>query len=58
MVRLSGQILQTLGRLGLREKTLVYLSSDQGAHLEEEVHGGSNGVYKGEPGVAPENGGC
>ncbi|XP_023819604.1 steryl-sulfatase isoform X1 [Oryzias latipes] len=41
-----GQILQTLGRLGLREKTLVYLSSDQGAHLEEEVHGGSNGVYK------------
>ncbi|XP_078798509.1 steryl-sulfatase isoform X4 [Oryzias latipes] len=42
-----GQILQTLGRLGLREKTLVYLSSDQGAHLEEEVHGGSNGVYKG-----------
>uniref|UniRef100_H2N297 Steroid sulfatase n=1 Tax=Oryzias latipes TaxID=8090 RepID=H2N297_ORYLA len=43
----SVQILQTLGRLGLREKTLVYLSSDQGAHLEEEVHGGSNGVYKG-----------
>ncbi|XP_024118890.1 steryl-sulfatase isoform X2 [Oryzias melastigma] len=46
-----GQIMQTLGRLGLRDNTLVYLSSDQGAHLEElsaagEVHRGSNGIYK------------
>ncbi|XP_018560015.1 steryl-sulfatase isoform X2 [Lates calcarifer] len=47
-----GQIMQTLDRLKLRENTLVYLTSDQGAHLEEisargEVHGGWNGIYKG-----------
>uniref|UniRef100_A0A8C6TPX8 Steroid sulfatase (microsomal), isozyme S n=1 Tax=Neogobius melanostomus TaxID=47308 RepID=A0A8C6TPX8_9GOBI len=42
-----GQILQTLERLGLSENTLVYLTSDQGAHLEEGTHGGHNGIYKG-----------
>ncbi|XP_042260914.1 steryl-sulfatase [Thunnus maccoyii] len=46
-----GQIMQTLDRLSLRENTLVYLTSDQGAHLEEisatgEVHRGWNGIYK------------
>ncbi|XP_029379639.1 steryl-sulfatase isoform X1 [Echeneis naucrates] len=46
-----GQIIQALDRLGLRDKTLVYLTSDQGAHLEEisargEVHRGWNGIYK------------
>uniref|UniRef100_A0A667XTD9 Steroid sulfatase n=1 Tax=Myripristis murdjan TaxID=586833 RepID=A0A667XTD9_9TELE len=46
-----GQIMQTLDRLQLRENTLVYLTSDQGAHLEEvsargEVHHGWNGIYK------------
>ncbi|KAM9327669.1 steryl-sulfatase [Pholidichthys leucotaenia] len=46
-----GQIMQTLDRLNLRENTLVYLTSDQGAHLEEisargEVHRGYNGIYK------------
>ncbi|XP_070814236.1 steryl-sulfatase [Chaetodon trifascialis] len=46
-----GQIMQTLDRLRLRENTLVYLTSDQGAHLEEisargEVHRGWNGIYK------------
>ncbi|XP_023282694.1 steryl-sulfatase [Seriola lalandi dorsalis] len=46
-----GQIIQTLDRLGLRGNTLVYLSSDQGAHLEEisasgEVLRGWNGIYK------------
>uniref|UniRef100_A0A8C6TKK0 Steroid sulfatase (microsomal), isozyme S n=1 Tax=Neogobius melanostomus TaxID=47308 RepID=A0A8C6TKK0_9GOBI len=41
-----GQILQTLERLGLSENTLVYLTSDQGAHLEEGTHGGHNGIYK------------
>uniref|UniRef100_UPI003AAEE0B9 steryl-sulfatase n=1 Tax=Centroberyx gerrardi TaxID=166262 RepID=UPI003AAEE0B9 len=46
-----GRIMQTLDRLRLRENTLVYLTSDQGAHLEEisakgEVHGGWNGIYK------------
>lgn len=48
----SGQIMQTLDRLQLTENTLVYLTSDQGAHLEEisargEVHRGWNGIYKG-----------
>ncbi|XP_039997667.1 steryl-sulfatase [Xiphias gladius] len=46
-----GQIIQTLDRLKLRENTLVYLTSDQGAHLEEisargEVHRGWNGIFK------------
>ncbi|KAE8278763.1 Steryl-sulfatase [Larimichthys crocea] len=46
-----GQIMQTLDRLKLSENTLVYLTSDQGAHLEEisaggEVHRGWNGIYK------------
>ncbi|XP_053170310.1 steryl-sulfatase [Scomber japonicus] len=46
-----GQIIQTLDRLHLAENTLVYLTSDQGAHLEEisargEVHRGWNGIYK------------
>lgn len=46
-----GQILQTLQRLGLSENTVLYLTSDQGAHVEEvsaagERHGGSNGIYK------------
>ncbi|XP_071320620.1 steryl-sulfatase isoform X2 [Trachinotus anak] len=46
-----GQIIQTLDRLGLRENTLIYLTSDQGAHLEEisargEVHRGWNGIFK------------
>nr|XP_046175799.1 steryl-sulfatase [Oncorhynchus gorbuscha] len=46
-----GQLMQTLDRLNLRENTLVYLTSDQGAHLEEisvrgEVHRGWNGIYK------------
>lgn len=44
--------MQTLDRLQLRENTLLYLTSDQGAHLEEvsasgEVHHGWNGIYKG-----------
>ncbi|XP_067841792.1 steryl-sulfatase-like isoform X2 [Heptranchias perlo] len=47
-----GQILASLERLNLSNQTLVYFTSDQGAHLEEiadngEVHGGWNGIYKG-----------
>lgn len=47
-----GQILQVLDELGLASRTIVYFSSDQGAHVEEvtatgEVHGGSNGIYRG-----------
>lgn len=41
--------MQTLNRLNLRENTLVYLTSDQGAHLEDisvrgDVHRGWNGI--------------
>uniref|UniRef100_G1L3W3 Steroid sulfatase n=1 Tax=Ailuropoda melanoleuca TaxID=9646 RepID=G1L3W3_AILME len=48
----SGQILNVLAELNLANNTLVYFTSDQGAHVEEvdtkgEVHGGSNGIYKG-----------
>lgn len=48
----SGEIMKTLDRLQLRETTLVYLTSDQGAHVEEisatgEVNRGWNGIYKG-----------
>ncbi|XP_054437003.1 steryl-sulfatase isoform X2 [Pteronotus mesoamericanus] len=47
-----GQILNVLEELRLTNNTLVYFTSDQGAHVEEvstkgEVHGGSNGIYKG-----------
>ncbi|XP_041637842.1 steryl-sulfatase isoform X2 [Cheilinus undulatus] len=46
-----GELMRTLDRLGLSENTVVYLTSDQGAHLEEisargEVHRGWNGIYK------------
>lgn len=52
MCLLLGQIMEALDRLKLSENTLVYLTSDQGAHLEEisatgEVHRGFNGIYKG-----------
>ncbi|XP_053166030.1 steryl-sulfatase isoform X2 [Hemicordylus capensis] len=48
----KGQILHALDQWHLSERTLVYFTSDQGAHLEEissngEVHGGYNGIYKG-----------
>lgn len=46
-----GQIMQTLEHLNLKENTLVYMTSDQGPHLEEisihgEMHGGYSGIYK------------
>lgn len=46
-----GQIMQTLERLKLKENTLVYMTSDQGPHLEEisihgEVHRGFSGIYR------------
>lgn len=57
----SGQILDVLDELKLANNTLVYFSSDQGAHVEEvtvkgEGHGGSNGIYKGEQSVQVGNG--
>lgn len=44
--------MQVLDRVNLRDQTLVYLTSDQGGHLEEisstgVVQGGWNGIYKG-----------
>ncbi|MGH0137514.1 UNVERIFIED_CONTAM: hypothetical protein FKN15_025114 [Acipenser sinensis] len=46
--------MSTLDHLNLNERTLVYFTSDQGAHLEEissingDIHGGWNGIYKGD----------
>lgn len=47
-----GLVLDALDELGLTNNTLVYFSSDHGAHVEEvgargEMHGGSNGAYRG-----------
>ncbi|NWX63888.1 STS sulfatase, partial [Promerops cafer] len=47
-----GQVLDVLEKHNLSDKTFVYFTSDQGAHVEEissagEVHGGYNGIYKG-----------
>ncbi|XP_064220608.1 steryl-sulfatase isoform X4 [Aotus nancymaae] len=47
-----GHILNLLDELKLANNTLIYFTSDQGAHVEEvsskgEIHGGSNGIYKG-----------
>lgn len=44
--------MQTLERLNLKQNTLVYMTSDQGPHLEEisihgEMHGGYSSIYKG-----------
>ncbi|CAJ1087159.1 steryl-sulfatase isoform X2 [Xyrichtys novacula] len=46
-----GELMRTLDRLKLTDNTLMYLTSDQGAHLEEisargEVHRGWNGIFK------------
>ncbi|XP_048091111.1 steryl-sulfatase isoform X1 [Alosa alosa] len=46
-----GEVLRALDRLRLAEQTLVYLTSDQGPHLEEisvrgEVHHGYSGIYR------------
>ncbi|CAN9498361.1 unnamed protein product [Ophioblennius macclurei] len=50
-----GQIVETLDKLQLGGNTLVYLTSDQGAHLEE-IHQGSNGIYRGGKGMNWEGG--
>ncbi|XP_052805175.1 steryl-sulfatase-like [Mya arenaria] len=42
-----GQILDALDSSGQRDNTLVYFTSDHGAHKELGVHGGCNGVFKG-----------
>ncbi|XP_066456013.1 steryl-sulfatase isoform X2 [Eleutherodactylus coqui] len=47
-----GEILDVLNRNKLQEATVIYFTSDNGAHLEEisssgEIHGGCNGIFKG-----------
>ncbi|XP_068036210.1 steryl-sulfatase [Anomalospiza imberbis] len=47
-----GKVLDVLEKHNLSDRSLVYFTSDQGAHVEEissagEVHGGYNGIYKG-----------
>ena len=47
-----GQILDTLGRLGMHDDTLVLFTSDHGGHVEElgkrgDRQGGHNGIYRG-----------
>ena len=48
-----GQIMAAVDKLGLKENTFVYFTSDNGPHLEEtepssgEYHGGWKGIYKG-----------
>ena len=47
-----GAILSTLEKLGMKENTLVYFSSDNGGHLEDKgvdgkQEGGWNGPYRG-----------
>ena len=52
--------MDVLDELKLANNTLVYFSSDQGAHVEEvtvkgEVQGGSNGIYKGKKCIRVDN---
>lgn len=49
---MTGKIIEELKRNQLAENTFVYFTSDNGGHVEEisstgEVHGGWNGIYKG-----------
>lgn len=50
-----GQIVGTLDRLGIRNNTFVYFTSDHGPHLEEffnnEYQGGWKGIFKGGRGL-------
>ena len=50
-----GQVLDALDRLGLRDDTFVYFSSDNGGHRDEQDsegnrEGGWNGIYRGKLG--------
>ncbi|XP_069802361.1 steryl-sulfatase-like [Dendropsophus ebraccatus] len=47
-----GKIVSELNKNKLQENTIIYFTSDNGAHLEEvsssgEMHGGYNGIFKG-----------
>lgn len=56
-----GKLLSAIDDFGLRNNTLVYLTSDHGGHLEARFGhaqlGGWNGVYKGGKGMAGWEGG-
>ncbi|XP_006168772.1 arylsulfatase E isoform X2 [Tupaia chinensis] len=56
-----GQILGTLDREGLADRTLVYFTSDHGGSLESQIgnhqYGGWNGRYKGGKGMGGWEGG-
>ena len=43
-----GEILSYVSKNDLEQDTLVYFTSDNGAHLEERTHGGNNGIYNGQ----------
>ncbi|XP_052072952.1 steryl-sulfatase-like isoform X2 [Mytilus californianus] len=58
----TGQIVSKLDELGLTDDTLVYFTSDNGAHLEErgmhgEIDGGINSPFKGGKGHPAVDGG-
>ena len=42
-----GQIMAAVEKLGLKENTFVYFTSDNGPHLEHGISGGWSGIYKG-----------
>ncbi|RXN17417.1 arylsulfatase D-like protein [Labeo rohita] len=42
-----GRMVETIERLGLSEKTLMYFTSDHGGHIEDGPNGGWNGIYRG-----------
>ncbi|XP_003199313.1 arylsulfatase D isoform X1 [Danio rerio] len=42
-----GRVVDTIDRLGLTEKTLLYFTSDHGGGIEEGPRGGWNGIYRG-----------
>ncbi|XP_042620414.1 arylsulfatase D-like [Cyprinus carpio] len=44
---ITGRMMETIARLGLSEKTLMYFTSDHGGHIEEGPKGGWNGIYRG-----------
>lgn len=52
-----GQILESLEANGLTENTLVYFTSDHGAHIDIGSQGGSNQPFKGGKGIDPSEGG-
>ena len=52
-----GQILHALETNGLSDNTLVYFTSDHGAHIDIGTKGGSNQPFKGGKGIDPSEGG-